>query len=38
MVSILEVTGSHVTLQEIIMREMIWQKKLGTRATALDGK
>jgi hypothetical protein len=35
-VSILEFTGSHVTRQEIIVREMVWQTKLGSRAKRLD--
>jgi hypothetical protein len=35
-VSILEVTGSALTRQEIIDREMNWQIKLGSRAKRLD--
>jgi hypothetical protein len=35
-VSILEVTGSALTRQEIINREMNWQIKLGWRAKRLD--
>ena len=35
-VSILEVTGSALTQQEIIDREMNWQIKLGSRAKRLD--
>lgn len=35
-VSILEVTGSGLAVQEIIEREMIWQTKLGSRAKPLD--
>lgn len=36
MVSILEVSGSAVTDNDIIGREMTWQEKLGTRAKRLD--
>jgi hypothetical protein len=36
MVSILEVSGSADTYNEIIGREMRWQEKLGTRAKRLD--
>jgi hypothetical protein len=35
-VSILEVTGSSLTRQEIIEREMNWQIKLGSRTKRLD--
>jgi hypothetical protein len=35
-VSILEVTGSALTRQEIIDREMNWQIKLGSRVKRLD--
>lgn len=36
MVSILEVSGSAATYNDIIAREMRWQEKLGTRAKRLD--
>jgi hypothetical protein len=35
-VSILEVTGSALTRQEVIEHEMIWKAKLGKRAKQLD--
>jgi hypothetical protein len=35
-VSILEVTGSASTREQIVAREMIWQTKLGARAKPLD--
>jgi hypothetical protein len=35
-VSILEVTGSALTREQIIAREMIWQNKLGSRAKRLE--
>jgi hypothetical protein len=35
-VSILEVTGSALTREAIVEREMNWQMKLGSRAKALD--
>ena len=37
-VSILEVTGSALTREEIIEREMNWQMKLGSRAKPLDDR
>ncbi len=37
-VSILEVSGSAQTEQDIIDQEMLWKKKLGTRAKALDSE
>jgi hypothetical protein len=36
MVSILEVSGSAQTERDIINQEMLWQRKLGTRAKRLD--
>jgi hypothetical protein len=36
MVSILEVSGSAQTEREIINQEMLWQRKLGTRAKRLE--
>jgi hypothetical protein len=36
MISILEITGSASTKQDVIKREMIWQEKLGSRAKRLD--
>jgi hypothetical protein len=36
MVSILEVSGSADTEREIVEQEMLWQRKLGTRAKPLD--
>jgi hypothetical protein len=35
-ISILEVTGSALTREQIIAREMIWQNKLGSRAKRLE--
>jgi hypothetical protein len=35
-VSVLEVSGSADTDQDIVWQEMMWQKKLGTRAKPLD--
>jgi hypothetical protein len=37
-VSILEISGSADTDDEIIGREMLWQRKLGTRAKRLDNE
>jgi len=36
MVSILEVSGSAESTQDIIGREVVWQHKLGTKAKPLD--
>ena len=36
MVSILEVSGSAQTERDIINQEMLWQRKLGTRAKLLE--
>ena len=38
MVSILETSSSAETDDEIIGREMLWQRKLGTRAKRLDNE
>ncbi|MGC2110113.1 MAG: hypothetical protein WA655_11395 [Candidatus Korobacteraceae bacterium] len=37
-VSILEVSGSTQTDRDIISQEMLWKRKLGTRAKALDNE
>jgi hypothetical protein len=36
MVSILEISGSAQTERDIVNREMLWQRKLGTRAKQLE--
>ena len=38
LVSILELSGSAQTAQDIIRQEMLWQRKLGTKAKALDNE
>lgn len=35
-VSVLETVGMRETRDEIITREMLWKRKLGTRAVTLD--
>ena len=37
-VSILEVSGSTQTERDIVSQEMLWKKKLGTKAKALDNE
>jgi hypothetical protein len=38
MVSILEVSGSAQTERDIVIQEMLWQQKLGTRAKRLESE